>query len=1125
VLALLAAALPSRAQKEYGFDNRKPSGQPYLTPEESLRRMKVAEGFEVKLFAAEPDVVNPIAFTIDERGRVWAVESFEYPKRTAKGQKPRDRIVILEDTDGDGKVDKRTVFAEGKDFPVPFDMASGIEVGYGGVFLGAPPYLFFIENKNDRPGKIEILLKGFGSQDTHETLNTFQWGPDGWLYGLQGVFTHSSVKPGEPGESGASAPGGAPVELTAGVWRYHPVTKKFELFAEGTSNPWGMDFDDNGQCFLGCCVIPHLFHIVPGGIYKRQAGQSQNPYAYGYLNEICDHTFHKESGWAHAGLLYLTGPTIPEQYRGSVIFGSIHGCSIKRNTLRRNGSTFTASRADDFLQSGDKNFRPVNLRWGPNGDIFVSDWHDQNPCHQAAPDSWDYEHGRIYRIQPKGMQTKRAEDLGKKGAEEFVGLLRSENPYHYRMALRLIAERIGEPQFINTVWHAIGSALVNRTLPHKCHVDWALEAILDPRADRSWANKLESEKSALARETPAGARANAESRAWVYRMFGNSPSSDPRDFNRLADLAELEPEPTARLALACTALRIAHNPRSLVLIHALLQRKEDSKDPVIPQILWLAYEKHLAGAAREELKWLGGSAAGNELITGTIVPRSMRRLVATGRREDLAACVAFLVELDDTTVRRQALEGLALALQNRQVDEPAGWRAVQASLVKSDDPDTRRLVDRLSVSFRDREALARALKIAADRSKSAADRLQAVRDLALGRLPEAMPVLRRLLTEDGQLDLRAEAARALGGYDRPELAREVIADWPKYPPRLRGEVVSVLAGRRDWARDLLDAVGRKAVARTDLTDNTILRMRAFKDNKLNQQIETVWGKVRDTPAELNALIDRMRNELYAGPASFARGRLVFENQCAKCHKFEGRGHEVGPPLDGAARDIEYLLANILDPNRVVGAPYFLRTVELKSGRVEQGLLAGEDDQSVTLKGENDALRVIPRKEIESITVLERSVMPEGLANNMTVQDFRDLIRYVMVNPFITNVELSDAKRTDIVHLAVGAPGRIPLSATQSGRNTITASVTAPAELRSRLLIGAVAPLTVTLNGTEVYKGRPGTESSQPDQAGVDVTLRPGENTVVIRLTEPVRADTAVYARFLDPDRKLSYPEK
>src|SRR4051794_28057620 len=212
VALLLAFASSAFAQKEFGFDNTKASGQPYLKPEESVARMKVADGFEVKLFAAEPQVINPIAMTVDEKGRIWVVECFEYPKRTAKGKMPRDRIKILESTKGDGVCDKVTTFIEGKDFPVPFDLASGIEVGNGGVYLGAPPYLFFIENKNDKPGKIDILLKGFGSQDTHETLNTFQWGPDGRLYGLHGVFTYSEVQ-----SPGANAPGLSPVKLNAAV--------------------------------------------------------------------------------------------------------------------------------------------------------------------------------------------------------------------------------------------------------------------------------------------------------------------------------------------------------------------------------------------------------------------------------------------------------------------------------------------------------------------------------------------------------------------------------------------------------------------------------------------------------------------------------------------------------------------------------------------------------------------------------------------------------------------------------------------------------------------------------------------------------------------------------------------
>src|SRR5262249_52750079 len=274
-LCLLFVAGSLYAQKEHGFDNRKPSGQDYIPAEESIKRFKVPPGWEVKVFATEPDIINPVAFTVDEKGRLWVVECFEYPKRTQKGKMPRDRVKILEDTDGDGKADKVTVWAEGKDFPkdeyaTGFDLATGIEVGNGGAYLGAAPFLYFLKDSSGT-GKCDthqVLLRGFGSQDTHETLNTMQWGPDGQLYGLHGVFTSSQIDG---------------VKMNAAVWRYGVEAKKFEIFGEGTSNPWGMDFDSRGQCFLACCVIPHLFHISPGGVYERQAGASFNPYAYGLL--------------------------------------------------------------------------------------------------------------------------------------------------------------------------------------------------------------------------------------------------------------------------------------------------------------------------------------------------------------------------------------------------------------------------------------------------------------------------------------------------------------------------------------------------------------------------------------------------------------------------------------------------------------------------------------------------------------------------------------------------------------------------------------------------------------------------------------------------------------------------
>jgi putative membrane-bound dehydrogenase-like protein len=1085
VALLLAVSASASAQKEFGFDNRKASGQPYLKPEESVARMKVADGFEVKLFAAEPQLVNPIAMTVDEKGRVWVVECFEYPKRTAKGKMPRDRIKILEDTDGDGICDKVTTFIEGKDFPVPFDMASGIEVGNGGVYLGAPPYLFFIENKNDKPGKIEILLKGFGSQDTHETLNTFQWGPDGRLYGLHGVFTYSEVRPGE-GD-------GPTTRMNAAIWRYDTKTKKFEVFAEGTSNPWGMDWrNTDGQFILCCCVIPHLFHIVPGGNYKRQAGQSSNPYAYGEIKEICDHTFHKESGWAHAGLISLDTPLMPEKYRNSVIFGSIHGCSIKQNILKPNGSSYTASRGDDFLVSGDKNFRPINLRWGPNGEIYCIDWHDQNPCSQAAPDSWDYEHGRVYRIQPKGLKTKKAEDLGAEGLAALFKKLDDPNPYGARTALRLLQQRE----------YLIPGDYEPPALKNLLLSDWAMRTSRTELPLGKTGGYLFKGLDRVIRDEYERQGSDAECEAML-----STESQAVRRKNVT---------PVIRREWASACARHAKSANVLPMVHELAKRSEDANDPIIPQLLWTAFEPGLAAKPKEELAWLEENAAGNALITDAIVPRAMRRLVATGKREDLGLCLSFVAKLPDSGVRAKALDALVSAIGNRTVDSPAEWGAVHAKLANDTDANVKRLTNSLAVKFRDAEAIHRAMAVAGDATKTADERLAALRDLAVVRSPGTVPFLLQLVRGQSDPQLKVEAIRALGGIDQPKISADLLADWGKLTPAERNEVVQVLAGRKDWAADLLKAVGEKKVDRMALNDNTILRIQALKDNKLNAEVEKVWGRIRATPAELNQLIDKMRGELAAAPGSFNRGKLVFDNQCAKCHKFDGRGFEVGPNIEGGGRDIEYLLINVLDPNRVIGAPYFMRTVNLLNGRVETGVLAAEDDQSITLKTENAVLKQIQKKDIDDIKVQEKSLMPEGLANNMTVQDFRDLVRYVMANPFMTTVQIGSANPV------VGVNGRVPLPDSDK-RVAVDAIVIAPENMKARLLVGSRTDFIVSINDNAAVPGKGSNTAAQPDQTAVEVSLRKGENRLRFVTTTKGKGEVA-YLRFHDPERKLRYPD-
>lgn len=533
-------------------------------------------------------------------------------------------------------------------------------------------------------------------------------------------------------------------------------------------------------------------------------------------------------------------------------------------------------------------------------------------------------------------------------------------------------------------------------------------------------------------------------------------------------------------------------------------------------MLWLAYEPKLAANAKTELAWLQANASGNPLITDHILSRAMRRLVATGKPEDLNACIEFVGAVSGAP-RIKALEGLALALQGRPVALPQSWAALEPNL--SANPATKDLAHKLAVSFRDPKAGERALAAIIDVRKSSAERIEAARHLGELKPATALTVLLSLSRQEADPAVRLECCRALAHFEGPEVSREILSWWKKYPPADRAAMVNVLAGNKAWSRDLLAALSRGDVARTDLNANVILRMHAFKDRALDADIERIWGKVRDTPAELAKLIDTMRGELDKAPGSFAKGKTVFDAQCAKCHKFDGAGHSVGPALDGAGRDAEYLLANILDPNRVIGQPYFLRRVLLKKGTVEEGLLHEEDDHKIALKGENEAVRVIAKADVESIDVIERSMMPEGLGNAMTIQDFRDLVRYVMIHPPIQDWQMSgphdvrpaedQLAKSSWSRPTVGVTGRLNLPKNDRPKFVyLSTGVASEADFATRLEVATTARVRARVNGKEVSLAEP-------------IALRKGENMVQIEL-EYAGEPGVFTARFLDVERKLRH---
>ena len=425
------------------------------TPADAAKNMTVPDGFTVELFAGEPDVHQPIAMCTDDRGRLWVVEGYVYPKRNpAKDpmlpeaeRKNGDKILIFEDTDGDGKFDKKTVFLEG------LNLASGIEYGFGGVWVGAAPYLLFIPILDgDKAGEPKILLDGWGYEDTHEVLNSFIWGPDGWLYGCHGVFTHSNV--GKPGAKDAERQ-----KINAGVWRYHPTRHTCSRCSRTASRTrGGSTTTSTATSSCEACVIPHLWHVVQGGRYERQAGQHFNPYTYGAeIGTIAKHRHFVGGQWnpadrlksddlggghAHSGLLCYQGGLWPKEYHGKLFMGNIHGHRLNVDEIKPKGSSYEGDRNPDFLLSHDKTCIIVGLQMAPDGNVYFTDWSDKQVCHTGQSEIWDRTNGRVFKIVHKDTKPTKGLDLQKLSDAELVKLQTSSNEWVVRHARRILQERI-----------------------------------------------------------------------------------------------------------------------------------------------------------------------------------------------------------------------------------------------------------------------------------------------------------------------------------------------------------------------------------------------------------------------------------------------------------------------------------------------------------------------------------------------------------------------------------------------------------------------------------------------------------------------------------------------------------
>lgn len=957
-----------------------------------LQTMRVPPGFRVDLIATEPALTQPVALAFDERGRIWVAEAHAYPQRRPDGL---DRILIFEDADTNGTFETRRVFAE------KLNLVSGLEVGFGGIFVGAAPHLLFIpdRNRDDVPdAEPEILLDGWGLQDTHETLNSFCWGPDGWLYGTHGVFTKSRV--GRPG-----TPDGQRVPLTAGVWRYHPVARTFEVFARGMSNPWGLDFNEHGHLFATYCRSAwgrgDTTYVIRDGHYWNQSNNGHAPFISGGpadanpSDRVTLQNFLRASaryghgtggsgaagsdlvfgGHAHVGTMIYLGDNWPAPFRGHLYTHNLFGRQINREVNRPDGSGYdTISAGADVLHVGEPSFMGIDLQYGPDGAVYFIDWCDTQKCHHNAVDKWDRSNGRLYRMAWSPTWTPRAPDLAAKSDRDLIDLLVHSNAWHARTARRLLQERAAT----NGLSSATRSRLVSATLkPDVTRV----------RLERIWTAHVtgslrEDElKKLLPDDDPMV-------RAWAVTLLTDAPATDAAAVRLRAtfpDLAKREASAPVRLALASGLARL---PAAEVwpLAGALALRGEDAQDRYIPGLLWYGLAPHVASNEARALDLAARSPL--PLFADSVVWYVAREPV--GREALVAALPSFA-----TNRRARVLELFAYALEGRGlVAPPSGWNETKRLLAQDATPAGRDHLQGLSAAFGDPEALAQLRALLGDRKAPEKQRRAALAFLDKASDAAAAPAFAALLDEPA---FRTAAIPLVGRVGDAAGIERLLTLLPGAKTEEQVLIANTLAGRRATAQAWLDAIAAGRVPKTTITALQARQIANLGDAELAKRLGEVWGRVNASSEAGRASAARYRKLFDEAPKwahKAGDGEAVFAKLCAACHAINGKGGNLGPDLGGAARHgAAYFIDNIVEPNAVIGEAFQLNVLTLQDGTVASGMVT-EDAETFTVRVAGGVGRTVRKADVKKREVLEQSMMPPGLLDTLPEKEVVDLLKYL-----------------------------------------------------------------------------------------------------------------------------------
>jgi putative membrane-bound dehydrogenase-like protein len=977
--------------KSFGGRGALADGSKPTPPKDALANFQMRKGFAMDLVASEPEVEQPLSLAWDARGRLWVVQYRQYqfpaglkiveyddhlrarfdkvPLPPPLGDKGADVISVFEDTNGDGTFDSK------KDVITGLNIATSVAIGAGGIWVANPPYLLFYPDANhdDLPDSDPIVkLSGFGIEDTHAVMSNLTWGPDGWLYGVNGSTSTGKVT--DPASGKLVAWQGQM------VWRYDPPTERFEIYAEGGGNTFSLDIDSAGQVFSGTNNGNTRGMFYPQGSYGRKAwgkhGPLTNPYAFGFF----EHMKHKgdERRFPQAFTIY-EADLFGEELAGRIVAPNSLQNVVWSSRLERDGSTYRTVDEENPAETTDRWFRPVWAGMAPDGAVYMADWYDSRLSHVRPVDDWHKTSGRIYRLKPEGSHPVYTEgDLSKRPIEELASLFSHPN----RMVRRRAMLEFG--------WR--GDQSMNGDLIKTVDDASGIEAL-----ESLWAiHLLGALTDELATKWLTSPEANV--RRWVVRLIGDRREAHGALATALSDLALSEQDVQVRVQLAASAKRL--DPVvALGMIEGLVQHRADLDDPHQPLMIWWALEAQAETGRAEIAAWLSHKETwANAIVDQWLIERLMKRYAIAGGPENFesAATLLAIAPNEDTKTRllaalQSAFEGVPMPTLPDSLS-----RALQTYSEKLGDSG---LVLRLKKG--DPTAVLEAQRAVLDAKLPTALRSELVRQLGAGGDRAVVGTLLKILALDQEPALKRVALQTLAVFDDDAVPNGIIARYGSTLPAelgVRSTAERVLAGRLKWAMMMMDQVDRAVIKDRTVGADVVQLMLEHKDPALTARVQKHWPGIAagSGGVDLAAESKRIRSVLVGGKGDESAGKVIFTTRCAACHKLFGEGLEIGPELTGYERqNLDFWIPSIVNPSLELREGFLNYVATMKDGRKLIGLMQDQTPRTVTLRDLAGQISLLDRSEIDTLEASPISLMPPGLLVGIEDQDLRNLFAYLM----------------------------------------------------------------------------------------------------------------------------------